>query len=298
MKNIAELAQLIARHAPGNGIFPTGMPRLSVIRSDRTSTPTPAVYEASLCLIAQGSKRVSLGNDSVVYDASRYLIVSLDLPLVGDILEASAGAPYLCCKIDFDQAALADLLMTESGGLPKPGLPVLAAYPGDPDLIDAACRLVRLLDRPETIPALAPLIEREVLYRLLTGPHGPMLRHVAASGSHLNQVSRAIAAIRRRFDTRLRIDEIAAEAGMSSSALHAHFKSVTRMTPLEYQKQLRLQEARRLMLTGSANAASAGFVVGYESPSQFSREYRRLFGAPPRQDIERIQTDAGYQIAV
>lgn len=167
---------------------------------------------------------------------------------------------------------------------------MLGVYPSDPDLIDAACRLVGLLDRPETIRALAPLIEREILYRLLTGPHGPMLRHVATAGSQLNQVSRAIAAIRRRFDTPIRIEEVAAEAGMSPSSLHAHFKAITRMTPLEYQKQLRLQEARRLMLVGGVTAGSAGFAVGYESPSQFSREYRPLFGAPPRQDIERLHT--------
>ena len=179
-------------------------------------------------------------------------------------------------------------MVSEVGGVTRTDLPVLAVYPGDPDLIDAACRLVRLLDRPGTIDALAPLIEREILYRLLTGPHGPMLRHVATAGSHLNQDSRAIAAIRQRFDRHIRIEEVAAAAGMSPSSLHAHFKAITRMTPLEYQKQLRLQEARRLMLVGGATAGTAGFAVGYESPSQFSREYRRLFGAPPRQDIERL----------
>ena len=168
----------------------------------------------------------------------------------------------------------------------------------DPDLIDAACRLVRLLNRPETIGTLAPLIEREIAYRLLNGPHGPMLRHVATAGSHLNQVSRAIAAIRRRFDAPIRIEEVAAQAGMSPSSLHAHFKAITRMTPLEYQKQLRLQEARRLMLAGGATAGAASFAVGYESPSQFSREYRRLFGAPPRQDIERLQAAAAPAMAL
>jgi AraC-like DNA-binding protein len=297
MNTIAELAHVIDRHARQPGIVGTAMPRLSLIRAEQPSAPTPAVYEASLCLIAQGSKRVSIGGDSVLYDASRYLIVSLDLPLVGHVLEASPAAPYLCCKIDLDPAALAELVIAEGAVASRSDVPVLAVYPSDPDLIDATCRLVKLLDRPETIPTLAPLFEREIFYRLLTGPHGATLRHLATAGSHLNQVGRAIAAIRRRFDAQIRIDDLATESGMSPSSLHTHFKAITRMTPLEYQKQLRLQEARRLMLVGGASAGAAGFTVGYESPSQFSREYRRLFGAPPRQDIERLQTAPGGSIA-
>ncbi len=298
MDRIPALAEIIARHVDGTGIYPTALPHVALIRADAPSTPTPAVYEASLCLIAQGSKRVSIGDQSVVYDAAHYLLVSVDLPLVGHVIDASPDRPYLCCKIDLDAAMLADLMVTEGGAVPRTDLPVLGVYPGDPDLIDAACRLVGLLDRPETIAALAPLIEREILYRLLTGPHGPMLRHVATAGSHLNQISRAIATIRRRFDAPLRIDEVAAEAGMSASSLHAHFKAITRLTPLEYQKQLRLQEARRLMLVGGATASTAGFAVGYESPSQFSREYRRLFGAPPRSDIERLHAAPAEAMAL
>ncbi|TGQ11599.1 MULTISPECIES: AraC family transcriptional regulator [unclassified Mesorhizobium] len=293
MNKIADLAQMIARFAPASGMSGTAVPRLSLIRADHPSAPVPAVYEASLCIIAQGSKRVSLAGQSVVYDASSYLLVSVDLPLVGHVLEASPAAPYLCCKIDFDPAALADLLVTERRVSSEKDVPVLAVYPSDPDLIDAACRLVKLLDRPETIDVLAPLVEREILYRLLTGPHGATLRQMGTVDSHLNQVSRAIATIRNGFQAQLRIDEIAAASGMSASSLHAHFKAITRMTPLEYQKQLRLQEARRLMLADGANAGTAGFAVGYDSPSQFSREYRRLFGAPPRQDIERLQAIPG-----
>lgn len=298
MDRIAELSALIDRHVVGTGICSTAMPHVSLIRADAPSTPTPAVYEASLCLIAQGSKRVSIGEHSVVYDAAHYLLVSVELPLVGHVLDASPEQPYLCCKIDLDAAMLADLMASEGGGVARTDLPVLGVYPGDPDLIDAACRLVGLLDRPDTIRALAPLIEREILYRLLTGPHGPMLRHIATAGSHLNQVSRAIAAIRRRFDAPIRIDDVAAEAGMSSSSLHVHFKAITRMTPLKYQKQLRLQEARRLMLAEGATASTAGFAVGYESPSQFSREYRRLFGAPPRADIERLHAAPAAAMAL
>ena len=278
-------------------MFGTAMRCLSLIRADRPTVPVPAVYEASLCLIAQGAKRVSLGDQSLVYDAAHYLLVSVDLPLVGHVTEASPDAPYLCCKIDLDQAALPDLILADAVPSRPAGLPALAVYPGDPDLVDAACRLVKLLDRPESIPVLAPLIEREILYRLLTGPHGAMLRHIAAADSRLNQVTRAIAKIRARFHEQLRIDEIAAAAGMSPSSLHAHFKAVTRMTPLEYQKQLRLQEARRLMLAEGISAGNAGFAVGYDSQSQFSREYHRLFGAPPRRDIERLQAAPDYLAA-
>lgn len=289
MSSITDLAEAIARHTPENGIAATAVPHLSLIRAEQLADPVPSVYEASLCLIAQGAKRVSLGDRSVIYDAARYLVVSVDLPLTGHVTQASPEAPYLCCKIDLDQAALTELILAEEAGVPPPAAPLLAVYPGDPDLVDAATRLVRLLDRPASIPALAPLIQREILYRLLKGPHGATLRHIAAPDSHLGQVSRAIAAIRSGYDRQLRIGEIAAAAGMSPSSLHAHFKAITRMTPLDYQKQLRLQEARRLMLVEGANAGSAGFAVGYDSPSQFSREYRRLFGAPPRRDIGAMQ---------
>ena len=182
--------------------------------------------------------------------------------------------------------------MAEGNCAPQAELPALVVHESDSDLVDAACRLLRLLDRPDRISPLAPLIEREIFYRLLTGPHGPALRYMAAVDSHLNQVSRAIAMIRSNFDQRLPIDRIAAASGMSSSSLHEHFKTVTHMTPLEYQKQLRLQEARRLMLTDGSTAGAAGFAVGYESPSQFSREYTRLFGEPPRRDVARLQASA------
>ncbi len=201
MDRIAELAAVIDRHVVGTGICTTTMPHVSLIRADAPSTPTPAVYEASLCLIAQGSKRVSIGERSVVYDAAHYLLVSVDLPLVGHVLDASPDRPYLCCKIDLNPAMLADLMVSEGSAMPRTDLSVLGVYSSDPDLIDAACRLVGLLDRPETIRVLAPLIEREILFRLLTGPHGPMLRHVATAGSHINRVtgrSRRSAAVSMR----------------------------------------------------------------------------------------------------
>ncbi len=289
MSTIADLAALAAHHIPRTGMVSTAIDRLSLFRADEPTVPLPAVYDASLCIIAQGAKRVSLGGQSLLYDAAHYLLVSVDLPLVGHVIQAERDAPYLCCKIDIDQAVLADLILAEGARAPKADLPALAVYRSDDDLVDAACRLVRLLNQPDSIAALAPLIEREILYRLLKGPHGPALRYMAVADSHLNQVSRAIAMIRTGFDRPLRIGDIATAAGMSPSSLHEHFKAVTRMTPLEYQKQLRLQEARRLMLSEGTTASGAGFAVGYESPSQFNREYARLFGAPPRRDIEQLQ---------
>ncbi|HEY0044442.1 MAG TPA: AraC family transcriptional regulator [Allosphingosinicella sp.] len=294
MDRMIELARILTRHAPETGMYGTALPGVSLFRADRPTLPVPSVYEASLCLIAQGAKRVSIGDQSLVYDASRYLIVSVDLPLVGHIITAEPDEPYLCCKIDLDLQALADMVVAESSPPGAPAFPALAVYPSDPDLVDAACRLVRLIEQPERALMLAPLIHREILYRLLTGPHGPTLRHLAGADSHLGQVSRAIAYIRRRFREPLRIRDIAAAAGMSESSLHAHFKAVTRTTPLEFQKQLRLQEARRLMLADGVSAGAAGFAVGYESPSQFSREYRRMFGAPPRRDVGRLQVGQHY----
>ncbi len=289
MEKTRELAAQIMRHAREPGLSGTAVERLSLIRGDAPTMPTPSVYEASLCLIAQGSKRVSLGEQSVVYDASRYLLVSVDLPLVGHVLEATPAEPYLCCKIDLDRTVLADLLTTQARTAPSAELSPLAVYPADPELIDAACRLVRLLDRPEHIATLAPLIEREILYRLLMGPHGPTLRRMATGDSRLGRIGRAIAWIRTYYREPLRIGDIASAANMSPSSLHEHFKAVTTLTPLEFQKQLRLQEARRLMLAKGATAGAASFSVGYQSPSQFSREYRRLFGAPPRRDVDQLQ---------
>jgi AraC-like DNA-binding protein len=292
MNDALEMARIIARHAQVPGFFKTSVSGLWLIRADEPAMPMPTVYEASLCIIAQGAKNVAIAGRNLFYDASNYLIVSVDLPLVAHVVEASASSPYLCCKIELDQHMLADLVAAVGGPLPAGDPPPLAIDASDPELLDAACRLLRLLDRPESIAALAPLVQREILYRLLMGPHGAMLRHVVSGDSHLGQVNRAISLIRDHYQEPLRIAAVASAAHMSVSSLHQHFKAVTGTTPLQYQKQLRLLEARRLMLAEGVNAGSAGFAVGYDSPSQFSREYRRLFGVPPREHIARLQTSA------
>lgn len=291
MRSVSDLAALISRHLVAPGMVATALSRLSLFRADAPTAPLPAVYEASVCLIAQGAKRVALGGEVVMFDAAHHLVVSVDLPLVGHVIEASAEAPYLCCKIDFDLSALADLVLAGEAGARIPATRVLASCPSDPELIDAACRLVGLLDRPREAAMLASLIEREILCRLLLGPHGATMRRMAATDGHLARVARAVAHIREHLDAPLPVARLAALAGMSLSSFHQHFKSVTRLTPIEYQKQLRLQEARRLLLSHGTTAAAAAFAVGYGSPSQFSREYARLFGIPPARDARRVQAE-------
>ena len=285
MADVFELAQMVARHAPQPGIFETLVPGLSLIRADTPGLPMPTVYEPSLCLIVQGAKTVSLGARLLEYDHAHSLVASVDLPLVGRVISATPDRPYLCCKIDIDQTMLTDLIAAECAPLPPGDPPAVAVHPIGTDLMEAAFRLLRLLDRPASIAVIAPLVQREILYHLLHGPQSAMLRHAASADSHLGRIARAIAWIRTHAHEKLRIAEVAAAAHMSASSLHQHFKRITGFTPLQFQKQLRLQEARHLMTARGINACSAGFAVGYDSPSQFSREYRRLFGAPPRTDI-------------
>lgn len=290
MTSLFEMAGIVARHAPADGFHGTPIERLSLIRSSGPSLPSPGIYQPSLCLVASGAKRVTLGDRIYCYDASRYLIVTVDLPVLGHVIEATPEVPYLCVRLDLDLVTLGQLMIDCGVSAPPPGFaPGLVVHDADPALLDAAVRLLRLLDAPGDIGVLAPLAEREILYRLLTGEEGLVLRHIATMHSRLAQVSRAITWIKRHFRAPFSIEAVAREAGMSPSALHEHFKAVTAMSPLQYQKQMRLQEARRLMLGQALDAASAGFEVGYESPSQFSREYRRLFGLPPASDMVRLR---------
>lgn len=290
-----ELTDLLARHSGRDGIHSTAIPRAVLIRWSEPTGPIHALQQPALCIIAQGQKQVMLGDTVFRYDRTEFLVASVDVPVVGQV-EATPGAPYLCFRLDLDPAMLGALLL-EIGietprreESPQPGLSLGKLTP---ELLDATIRLLRLLDTPRDIPALAPLAEREILYRLLLGEHSIRLRQIAVADSKLQQINRAISWIRRNFAEPFSIDAVAAEACMSPSALHQHFKAVTQMTPLQYQKQLRLQEARRLILSRDLDAAEAGHQVGYESPSQFSREYARLFGAPPIRDIARLKAAQG-----
>lgn len=292
MERQEELAALIDRYSAQDGMHPTPIPRVALIRSSTPTEPLHTLHEPALCIVAQGRKLVMLADTMFEYDPANYLVVSVDVPIVGQVIEASEAKPYLCLRIDLDAKLLADFVL-ESGAdreaAVSPG-PSLMLSEVTPELLDAAIRLVRLLETPRDIPVLAPLAEREILYRLLQGEQAARLQQIAASESRLQQVNRAISWIKKNFDKPFSVDEVAAEARMSASSLHEHFKSITAMTPLQYQKQLRLQEARRLMFGQTIDAATASHRVGYESPSQFSREYARLFGAPPMRDIERLRS--------
>ena len=286
----AELAALVTRLTPLEGIHPSVIPGLTVIRSNSPSTPTPSVYEPSLCIVVQGRKRAVLGEDVYYYDALNYLTVSVTLPAIGHVLEATPEKPYLCMRLELDARMIGELLL-QVGRSAMPASTDRGLYVArtSPQLLDAVLRLTRLLEQPRDAAILAPLVLREIHYRVLTGELGHRLRELCVVDSQVNRVARAIELLRKRFTESLRIEDLAAAAHMSESSLHHRFKAVTAMSPMQFQKQLRLHEARRLMLTEGLEAAAAAHRVGYESPSQFSREYRRLFGAPPRREIETVR---------
>ncbi|HRN84001.1 MAG TPA: AraC family transcriptional regulator [Hyphomicrobium sp.] len=291
MADIRELAGLIERFAKEDGAHATPIPNLFLHRLSQPSTPLYAVYEPAFCIIAQGSKQVLVGEQIHRYDASKYLIVSVDVPIVSHIMDASPSAPFLGLRLDLDPAAIGALMMESDlarAATAQPG-PSLGVSDLSGELIDAAVRLLKLLASPQDIPILAPLAIREILYRLLRGEQTARLSEIAFAESKLQQVNRAIGWIKRNFREPFRMEDLTGAAGMSASALHQHFKTVTGMSPLQYQKQLRLHEARNLMLSQSVDAATAGHAVGYDSPSQFSREYRRMFGEPPIRDAERLR---------
>jgi AraC-like DNA-binding protein len=299
MSRIEELSDLIERYSDGDGAHATAIPRLFLHRASAPSLPLHTVYQPAVCFMAQGSKQAMAGESVFSYRKGDYLVVSVDVPIVGQITEATPHRPFLCLRLDLDPAAIGALMLesdVDRAGREPPGSSLAVSTMND-ELLDAAIRLLRLLGSPRDIPILGPLAEREILYRLLRGEQTSRMSQIAFAESKLQQVNRAIGWIKRNFRAPLRIDTVASEARMSTSALHQHFKTVTGMSPLQYQKQLRLQEARRLMLSEAADAAIAGHSVGYESPSQFSREYRRLFGAPPVRDIERLRETAGAFVA-
>ena len=286
-----ELAALIARHCPEDGVFPTPVPRLTFFRMSSPNAPACSVVKSVFASAAQGAKRIALADETYVYDTKHYLITSVGLPLIGQVIAASPEKPYLSLALDLDPLKISELMLRmppafpSVAGTPR-GLGVGVLTPG---LQDAVLRLARLVESPEHIPVLAPLIEQEVLYFLLGGDQGRRLRDVAIKGSQAHRVSRAIHWVNENFKRPMAIDELAAAVTMSKASLHLHFKALTSMSPLQYQKTLRLQEARRLMLVDLLDAATASHRVGYESPSQFNREYRRLFGAPPHRDMAQIR---------
>lgn len=295
---LVELRRGIARWTDHGDLETTAITGLSLLRRNASTEPFSGMYEPSICVVAQGAKRVILGDDTFVYDANHYLITSVHLPTMVQIINASEEKPYLGLVLKLNLREISQMML--DGYLPAPRVQQasrgMAIGEMTLPLINAFQRLVDLLEDERDIPILAPTIKREIVYRLLVGDQGLLLRQIASAGSQSQQIARTIEWLKGNFAQPLRVEDLAAKAGMSTSTFHHHFRSVTALSPLRYQKQLRLQEARRLMLMEHMDAATSAFQVGYESPSQFSREYNRLFGAPPVRDIAGLRQKTANEI--
>jgi AraC-like DNA-binding protein len=291
---LEQLAAAMLRYTDrqaGMSPYTTPIENLIIMRSDHPKPPAHRISQPAMCIVAQGAKWASFGENRLEYKAGEALIVGADVPSAGRVVEASPGKPCLVLAFGLDMAIMRSVA-EGMGTPPKPtgntGRGVFVTNFHGP-LADCALRLVRLLDTPEAIPALYPLIMSEICYWLLTGPHGGDIMRLSLINGPSQRVLRAIAALRERFTAPVRIDELAAIAQMSPSSFHRQFKALTSMTPLQYQKQIRLLEARRLMISQAVNAEAAAFEVGYESASQFSREYTRMFGASPKRDTSHAK---------
>jgi AraC-like DNA-binding protein len=296
-----EMSSIIARSTDSDGEFHTAIGNLFFNRRSSPSQPLHTAQWPCFALVAQGAKSLTLGDDIFDYGVGDYLVVSLDLPVVSRVSQATIKNPHLGLGMAIDSARLREVLervRLPSAAATVRGMRGVAVHTAPPELLDATLRLLRLLDTPKDIPAIAPLIEQEILYRLLAGPCGSTLLRIAAIDSPSNKVAKAIAWLRQNYTHHLRIEELARQVGMSVSSLHHHFSAVTAMTPMQYQKRLRLHEARRLMLVERLDVGSAGYRVGYQSPSQFSREYSRLYGLSPLHDVESVRETVGGEVLI
>ncbi|HAV1367625.1 TPA: AraC family transcriptional regulator [Vibrio parahaemolyticus] len=290
-----KLAKLIDRWTGNVNQYDTP---ISGLRFSRWTTPTPPTsytHNPSICLIAQGRKRVLLGEESFIYDANHFLISSVDLPIIANIIEASEEQPYLGLIMELDLTEISQLIVDSELAFTqsKEAQKGIAVGELSESLLGAFVRLAELLDEGQNIKILAPIIKREIFYRLLMSEQGTRLHQIVTAGSHSHQIAKAIDWLKNNFVKPLSVGDLASYTGMSKSSFYTHFRSMTSMTPLQFQKKLRLSEARRLMLTENLDAMAATFKVGYESPSQFSREYSRLFGAPPSKDIKSLRENLG-----
>lgn len=288
----AALARKIASFIESAEKRITDVPGLMLTRRTATTAPASATYEPSLAVVAQGRKRATLGGTTFIFDQSRYLLTSLDLPVICNVIEASEAVPYLCFVLKLEIPVVRELLSREEIQGPEAASdsPAMATGETTPELLDACCRLMDLLNTPQDIPFLSGLIQREIIYRILRGPEGARLRAIATLGDQSQRTAKAIAWVRANYAKPLRVEDLAKIAGMGVSTLHHHFRVLTAMSPLQYQKQLRLHAARERMLIDGLDAASAAFEVGYESASQFNREYSRFFGQPPMRDIRTLRS--------
>jgi AraC-like DNA-binding protein len=290
--NRAELVARMTRAISADGILEV-FPGVFLNRFSKLSDPVHLVFKPAFCFIAQGSKEVFLGNESYRYDPGHYLISTVTLPIISRTIEASEEKPYLSFRVNLDAPVVASVMMGSNIVTKKSDAHVSAmnVSPIGADLLDAVVRLAKLLDTPDEMPTLAPLIVREIIYRLLRSDQGARLSHLLSSEGETRRISRAVNQLRENIDQPLIIENMARELGMSVSSFHHHFKSVTAMSPVQFQKQIRLQEARRLMLGEELDVASAGSRVGYDNPAYFSREYKKLFGAPPQRDITKLRSE-------
>lgn len=286
-----QLASSILRLTEFNDYLPTKVPGLTVFKKNDVTKPMAGFYEPSVCLIAQGAKRVQLGDESYIYDTEHYLFSGVHLPVVAQVIDASEEQPYLGLKLIFDYQEITQLMIDCQLPPPKGQSSKRGMTTGTltASLLSAFQRLVDLVDEESNIPVLAPIIRREIFYRLLIGEQGEKLRQLAAMETQTHQVAKAISWLKSNFTKPVCVEELAQIASMGVSTFHHHFRNMTALSPLQYLKQIRLQEARRLMLVEHLDAASAAFRVGYESPSQFSREYSRSYGCSPAKDINELR---------
>lgn len=291
--NHQELVERISRAMRADGTAQP-FPGLHLYRHSVPLEHVYSVVEPSLCVVAQGSKEFLLGGSRYRYDPFHYLLVTVDLPYVGQVLEASKEQPFLSLRLDLAPSLVGDVMVEDGhfSSRDQADMRAIDVSPLDGQLLDAMVRIARLLDAPDEAQVLMPLITREIIYRLLRGEQGAKLRHLAIQSGYSPSIARAIERLRQDFDQPLRIEQMARELGMSVSVFHHHFKAVTAMSPLQFQKRLRLLEARRLMLGEELDAASAAYRVGYHDASHFNREYKSLFGVPPMRDVQRLRDEA------
>lgn len=287
------------RHVNSDGLAFTPVPGLHMMCVEAPAGDLHSVYKPLVCLVLQGAKRILVGNQQRVLSAGQSAIVSADMPVVGRIVQARVGEPYLAVAVELDMVILRELAahMGSACAQRSSETQTLFAEDTEAELIDCVLRLMKLLDRPESAPLLRPGIMQELHYWLLSGPHGTALRNIADPDSYASRLADAIAILRAEYQSRVPVERLAAEAGMSGTSFHKHFKHMTSLTPGQYQKRLRLIEARRLMLDEGCSASNAAFEVGYESVSQFTREYGRLFQKPPKQDALRARRSIEHRVS-
>ncbi len=284
------IRDIILKHIPGTGNYPTAINGVRIVRRNEPTEFLRCFYNPSCILVLQGVKHMLYGNENIVYTKGQYVVSCTKIPVSSRVVEASVENPFVVFILELDSNIISNLLLeTKLPKIDTPDAKALAIADTDEELLDAFYRMAQLLDKSESEQQiLAPIITKEIYYRLLTGPLGNQLRLINTRGTYSNQIAHAISLIKDNYVEKLNMDDIAQQVNMAPSSFYRNFKKVTRVSPLQYQKQLKLNEAQRLMLTGNFDAASASYEVGYESPTQFSREYKKMFGNPPKTDIKRL----------